>query len=259
MSRPLQGHTSQRRPSIGRAIMLKDTFSDGETNISPQMSRRDITRRSRELAQSINAGELSDNVGELSDNNVGIQSDNEGGLGDNEGPQSHQRRSSRQQGNENHQENESLDGETRADVDEEILLTEDDITYVSNEVDKITNIKDVPQANILLRGLIHYKAHIANVKNVKLRYDSILKALPTREEFERKKNIFLLILLHTHKLGGLYIEFQQNKNQFRGFWSHEVTRDKNAWKNKLVELEFESIPLPDVKSFEKYMKQIQKE
>ena len=257
MSRPLQGHTSQRRPSIGRAIMLKDTFSDGETNISPQMSRRDITRRSREPAQSINAGELSDNEGDQSDNE-GEQSDTEGGLGDNEGPQSHQRRSSRQQGNENHQENESLDGETRADVEEEILLTEDDITYVSNEVDKITNIKDVPQANILLRGLIHYKAHIANVKNVKLRYDSILKALPTREEFERKKNIFLLILLHTHKLGGLYIEFQQNKNQFRGFWSHEVTRDKNAWKNKLVELEFESIPLPDVKSFEKYMDEIQR-
>jgi hypothetical protein len=137
-------------------------------------------------------------------------------------------------------------------------LTEDDFLYVSNEVNNITNINDVPEANFLLRGLIHYKAHVRDEKLQKLRSDSILKAFPTLEDFERKKNLFLLILLHAHPLGALYMKFQKNKNQFRGYWSHEVTRDKNAWKNKLVELKFQTIPLPDVKSFEKYMDEIQR-
>jgi hypothetical protein len=161
-----------------------------------------------------------------------------------------------QQGIQNDQDIHNIDNNSHNnnghdDNDEEIDVTTDDLN-ISNQVKAITRIADVPEGNVLLRGLIHYRDHIRSTeKYEQARLDAILEAVPTLEEFEIKKNIFLLIRLQSTPLGNLYIDFLQNKCRFRGIWVERVRRNKNAWKEEIRP--FDTIPLPDVRSFEKYM------
>ena len=141
---------------------------------------------------------------------------------------------------------------------EEIEVTADELTYIENQLNGINKISDVPEQNVFLRSLVHYREHIrATEKYEQIRLDAILEALPTLEEFESKKNFFVLIHLQSHPLGRLYMEFLSNKCVFRGRWVERLRRDKNSWKEAV--LPFQNIPLPDVKSFEKYMDREQRE